>query len=87
MAGELERGASDSATDIEGAHVLRQRGDIEQFFNQTRGEVERVSRSAGPRKDFFRAAVMEEQVFPDQPVALVNVLRHARAAYLSRLSM
>ena len=87
MAGELERGASNSATDIEGARVLRQRGDIEQVLDEAHSEASCVSRSAGPRKDFFRAAVMEEQVFPDQPVALVNVLRHARAAYLSRLSM
>jgi hypothetical protein len=42
-----------------------------------------------PRKNLVGIAVMEKQVFADQPLFLVNVSGHAGedACYASRLSM
>jgi len=39
--------------------------------------VQRIVRAAAMRQHFVRRTVVEEQIFPDKPVALVKILRHA----------
>ena len=79
MAGQLERGASDRATDIEGTGIAADRRRVDQFAHATRGKSEGGARTMFPRQDLVRLAVVEEQVLEDLPVTLVNVVGHARA--------
>ena len=80
MTGKFEGRASDGTTNVQRACVGAQRTDIEQFGHAALGETQSTARPVGPRKNFFRRSVVEEEVFPDQPVGLVDVRGHAAPA-------
>ena len=78
--GQLEARASDGAADIEGAGVASDGGRIEQVADAADGESEGLARPVLPRQDLVRLPVVEEQVFADQPLFLVDVAGQARGS-------